>query len=410
MKLCVFGMGYIGLPTAAMFANRGFDVLGLDVDPDRIMAIKNGSFNINEPGLKAFLRDSLNTGNLRVSNEPEPRDVYIICVPTPLTVDRRPDISSVESAGREISRVLGKGEMVILESTVPPGTTENTLKPILEASGLEAGKDFSLCYCPERVMPGNILKELTENHRIIGGMDPRGTARAKELYGSFVEGNIYTTDTTTAEFTKLAENTYRDVNIALANEFAKLCELHGTDVWKMRDLANNHPRVDILKPGPGVGGHCLPVDPWFLVNGDSGLISKSREINDGMVRHVEGLIRQYTPDGGTVVLLGTAYKANTEDERCSPTLDLLGSLGDFKVRLHDPWVDGREGDLYQLLKGAHTLVLMVDHGVYRSLLSPQIALEAMAGNTVIDTRNFFDRHLWEAVGWEYVLLGVNDKI
>ncbi len=407
MRISVLGLGYIGLPTAAIFANRGFEVVGFDTNGDKVEDINHGVFDIHEPGLRAFLRDAFNTGNFRADEKLVESDVFIICVPTPIDDSNKPDLSYVKDAGERVSTVLERDNLVILESTVPPGTTENVLLPLLEENGLKAGKDFSLSYCPERVMPGKILKELTENQRIIGGIDEKSCRRAEELYSTFVEGDIFTTDPTTAEFSKLAENTYRDTNIALANEFARLCELHGTDVWRMRKLANNHPRVDILKPGPGVGGHCLPVDPWFLVNGDSGLIPVVRKINDGMVEHVGKRIRDNTPKESVVVLLGTAYKANTEDQRNSPTMKLVERLQDFEVRIHDPYVSEQRGDVYHLVKGAHTLVLMVDHRYYADTITPSKVLELMEGNTVIDSRDFFDAKGWEEAGAEYILLGAN---
>ncbi len=407
MRISVIGLGYIGLPTAAMFANRGHHVIGTDVDDKKVENVNKGVFAIEEPGLLAFLRDAFNTGNLRASVEIEPCDVFIICVPTPIDDGNKPDLSYVESAGKNIASVLQKGNLVILESTVPPGTTINLLKPILEISGLTAGKDFDLCHCPERVMPGQILKELTENRRLIGGIDTKSSKRAKELYSTFVEGEIYIADPTTAEFTKLAENTFRDVNIALANELALLCEKHNTDIWKVREMANNHPRVDIHKPGPGVGGHCLPVDPWFLVNGDSGLITKCREINDGMVEHVEATITANTGQNGVVAILGTAYKANTEDKRNSPTMKLLGLLDDFDIRLHDPYVKEHRKSIDEVVEKADTLVLMVDHRDYIDIVPADI-LKLMKGDVVIDTRNFFDPSEWKNAGAKYILLGARE--
>ena len=404
MRISVIGLGYIGLPTAAMFANRGYRVIGTDVDGEKVENINRGIFTIEEPGLLAFLRDAFNTGNLRATLDVQPSDVFIICVPTPVKDDNKPDISFVESAGERIANVLRAGNMVILESTVPPGTTMNVLKPILESSDLKAGDDFELCHCPERVMPGKILKELTENHRIIGGITEKSCTRAKELYSSFVEAKIYTTDPTTAEFTKLAENTFRDVNIALANELALLCEKHHTDIWKVRQMANNHPRVDIHKPGPGVGGHCLPVDPWFLVNGDSGLITKCRDINDGMVSHVKGIIDANTEQNGVVAILGTAYKANTEDMRNSPSMDLVRFLDEYRVKLHDPYVDIHKKNLEETVRDAHTVVLMVDHSDYADI-DPSEVLKLMEGDVVIDTRNYFDGTAWRKAGAKYILLG-----
>lgn len=404
MKLCVIGLGYIGLPTAAMFANRGYRVLGVDVDAKKVERINKGLFDIEEPGLLAFLRDAYNTENIRAHHEIEPSDVFIICVPTPIDTNNKPDLSHVKMAASEISKVLERGNMVILESTVPPGTTINVVLPLLEKNGLTAGDDFELCHCPERVMPGKILKELEENHRIIGGINEKSCERGKGLYTTFVRGKIYTTDPTTAEFTKLAENTFRDVNIALANELAKLCEIHGTNIWKVRELANDHPRVNIHIPGPGVGGHCLPVDPWFLVDGDTGLIPKAREVNEGMIKHVENIIRQNTPKDGKVVLLGATYKADTEDVRNSPTDKLVEYLCDFEVTLHDPYVKEYDGDLEETVCKADTVVLMVDHRGYVNMVPTDI-LELMKGEVVIDTRNRLDAAAWREAGAKYILLG-----
>jgi len=403
MKLTVLGLGYIGLPTAAMFANRGYDVLGVDVNEELVNDISNGDLKVEEPGIKAFLNDARTSGNFTISTEIDQSDVFIICVPTPIKDSNKPELSYVENAAEVVSNVLKEDDLVILESTVPPGTTIDLLIPILEKTGMKAGEDFKVAYSPERVMPGRILKELTENDRIIGAIDQESGDRAEKLYRSFVEGNIYRTDPTTAEFVKLSENIYRDTNIALANELAKLCEKYDTSVWDVIEFANNHPRVHLHRPGPGVGGHCLPIDPWFVVDEDAELIKTSRKVNDGMVDHVAKLIEKYAPEG-EIAVLGASYKPNTEDTRSSPTLQLLKKLHDRKLKVHDPYVEDYDSDLDNVIEGTEVVVLMVDHKEYNDL-DPESLLKNMNGNTIIDTKNCLKEKEWTEAGFKYVLMG-----
>jgi UDP-N-acetyl-D-mannosaminuronic acid dehydrogenase len=262
-KICVMGLGYIGLPTASTFATQGVHVVGVDVNPQVISTLRNGGLHIHEPGLRTLVQAALGSGNLAVSEKPELADAFIIAVPTPFYDDKRADMRAVTSATEAIVPYLRKGNLVLLESTSPPRTTVDLLKPILEKSGLRAGEDFYLAYSPERVLPGQILRELIENARVVGGVNPASSDAARDLYAIFVKGEIIPTDATTAEMVKLMENTCRDVNIALANEFSRLAERFGVDVWEAISLANRHPRINILRPGPGVGGHCISVDPWF---------------------------------------------------------------------------------------------------------------------------------------------------
>ncbi|MFC6993647.1 nucleotide sugar dehydrogenase [Haladaptatus sp. GCM10025707] len=290
----VHGLGYIGLPTAAMLANYGHSVAGYDIDEKIVHELNKGSINVDEPGLRAFVTEALESGNLEVTDSVGTSKYHIISVPTPFDDEaKKADLSYIEAAGKAIQPHLRPGDSVILESTVPPGTTINTLQPILERSGLSAGQDFALIHCPETVLPGNIITELRENDRIIGGVNGVSTEAAVRLYDSFVEGEIHTTaDATTAEFVKLIQNTYRDTNIALANELAKLAQDYGVDSREAIQLANRHPRVEIHQPGPGVGGHCLPIDPWFLGQDSDSLelISVARKINDGMVDYIVNLV------------------------------------------------------------------------------------------------------------------------
>jgi UDP-N-acetyl-D-mannosaminuronic acid dehydrogenase len=264
-KICVVGLGYIGLPTAGTFAAHGAKVVGVDVNPHVVETLQNGGLHIQEPGLRSIVEAAFQSGNLTIVSKPVEADAFIIAVPTPIHPDKTADLSFVTSAAESIRPVLRKGNLVVLESTSPPRTTQDIVRPILEQSGLNAGKDFLLAYSPERVLPGQILRELIENARVIGGVDKASAEAGRDLYGMFVRGEIVLTDATTAETVKLMENTFRDVNIALANELLRLAERYGVNVWEAIAIANRHPRVDILNPGPGVGGHCISVDPWFLV-------------------------------------------------------------------------------------------------------------------------------------------------
>ncbi|MGZ9222368.1 MAG: nucleotide sugar dehydrogenase, partial [Anaerolineales bacterium] len=274
-KICVLGLGYIGLPTASTFATHGRRVIGVDINQHVVETLQSGNIHIHEPGLRTVVETALHSGNLTVSHQPEEADAFLIAVPTPFYEDKQgeyegrkyrlADPRAVTSATEAIIPYLRKGNLVILESTSPPRTTVDLVKPILEKSGLSAGTDFYLCYSPERVLPGQILRELIENARVVGGITPESAEAGCALYATFVKGEIIATDATTAEMVKLMENTTRDVNIAIANEFARLAEKFGVDVWEAISLANRHPRINILNPGPGVGGHCISVDPWFLV-------------------------------------------------------------------------------------------------------------------------------------------------
>src|SRR3972149_2844585 len=286
------GLGYIGLPPASTVATNGLQVIGVDVNRRIVDILRNGEIHIQEPGLRGLVQAAFGSGNLRVAEQPEPADAFLITVPTPLQLDKRADLTAVRAAARAIAPHLRPGNLVVLESTSPPRTTVDVVAPILAESGLEPGRDFSLAYSPERVLPGQILRELVENARVVGGGATRASAEAgRELYSAFVRGEIVLTDATTAEMVKLMENTYRDVNIALANEFGRLAERLGVDVWEAIALANLHPRVDILKPGPGVGGHCISIDPWFLVEAApalSPLIDPARRANEGQPAHRAG--------------------------------------------------------------------------------------------------------------------------
>ena len=412
-KICVLGLGYIGLPTASMFAARGYQVVGVDIRASVVEILNNGDVHIQEPGLKTFVQAALRSGNLSVRGQPEPADVFIMAVPTPLISDgespggsgaqqgiMRAELSFIRAASESIVPHLAAGNLVILESTSPPGTTEQVVVPILERSGLRAGQDIFIAHCPERVLPGRILEELVRNDRIIGGVNRASAEMAKALYASIVEGQIFVTDATTAEMVKLMENAYRDVNIALANEFALVAEQTGIDVWEAIELANRHPRVNILKPGPGVGGHCIAVDPWFIAQAAPGvtpLIQMARRVNDGMPAYVVEMVHSAVEgiEHPVIACLGLAYKADVDDTRDSPAIkvvELLQAKG-FEVRAYDPYVEvgrvpGQVGSIDSALKGADCVVLLTDHAEFRQLSFDQISrLRGLDGSwSVVDTR------------------------
>ncbi|HOF22415.1 MAG TPA: nucleotide sugar dehydrogenase [Thermotogota bacterium] len=337
----VIGMGYIGLPTATIFAAEGYEVYGYDTNPKIIQTLKNGEIHIKEPDLLGLFKTVLEQKKLIPSEELKKAEVHIVCVPTPFQkreTKRIADLSLVIEAAKSLGDVIEKGNTVILESTVPPKTTEGVFGRIIEErSGLEKGRDFHLAHCPERVLPGKILYELKNNHRIIGTSDSESAQVVKELYSAIVKGGeIYITDTKTAEMCKLIENAYRDVNIAFANELSILCDEINIDVWELIRLANKHPRVQILSPGAGVGGHCISVDPWFLVESfpaNSNLIKQARQVNDSkphwIVSRIENRIKSlYAGKEKRIKLgiLGLAYKPDIGDLRESPSLEIADSL------------------------------------------------------------------------------------
>ena len=282
-NVCVIGLGYIGLPTATLIANNGFKVYGMDPVERVVETVNRGEIHIVEPGLAAYVKKAVSSGNLHADVKPHEADVFILAVPTPFKGDKEPDLSFVESATREIAPFVKEGNLIILESTSPVGTTEKVQKWVLEERTDLVGKNLYFAHCPERVLPGKIVEELPHNDRIIGGIDAESTKKTVEFYGHFVTGALLSTDARTAEMAKLTENSFRDVNIAFANELSIICDKLGIDVWELIRLANRHPRVNILQPGPGVGGHCIAVDPWFIVDSaprDARLIRVAREVND----------------------------------------------------------------------------------------------------------------------------------
>ena len=412
--VCVLGLGYIGLPTASVLATHGFQVLGVDVAPHIVDTVNAGAIHIEEPGLQTVVCAAIQSGKLRAALHPERADVFIIAVPTPLTAEKKADMRFVIQAAESIVPHLKRGTLVILESTSPPGTCRDLIMPILERSGLNVGGDVHLAYCPERVLPGRILTEFIANDRIIGGINSASAERARALYERFVEGRLFVTDATTAEMDKLLENTFSDVNIALANEAALICERMGVCFWEAARLANRHPRVTVHDAGPGVGGHCISVDPWFLVEKaaeESQLIRLARERNDAMPRHVADAIAELV-DGmqsPRIAVLGLAYKANVDDIRESPAVRVVHCLlgRGFEVAVHDPHVRHSPFPLLSLeqcLHGSDCVALLTNHDEFKAI-EPRQAAAWMRHRVLYDTRNLFDVAAWKAAGFRTRLLG-----
>ncbi len=413
--ICVVGLGYIGLPTATILAVNDAKVTGVDLRRDIVEGINRGEIAIEEPGLAALLKTAVKSGNLRASMTAAPADVFIIAVPTPVTEMHGADMTCVAAAAESIVSCLRPGNLVILESTSPPGTCRDLLGPILEQSGLKVGTDLYLAYCAERVLPGRILEELVSNDRVVGGVTPQSAQKARDIYARFVQGEIVLTSATTAEMIKIVENTFRDVNIALANEIALLCENLGIDFWQVARHANRHPRVNVHQAGPGVGGHCIAVDPWFLVEAfpeTAGLVRSARERNDTMPAHVADMVVALVADvkSPEVVLLGLAYKAGVDDIRESPAVKVAAMLVEqgITVRCCDPHVRMAPVPLCSLetsVSGADLAVLMTDHAEFKGLV-PETAGAAMRHRRLYDTRNALDREAWTRAGFEVTVLGV----
>lgn len=410
-KITVIGLGYIGLPTAAMFATHGHTVYGYDVNPAIIERLRKGEIHIEEPGLLAFVRDAIHTGKFVPTDKLVSSDVYILCVPSPVDHDtKKADLSYVESASKAIVPLLKKGDLVILETTVPTRTTEDVMAPILETSGLDARRDFYVAHCPETVLPGNMIYELAHNHRVVGGMTPEATEMSRELYASFVRSEIITTDAATAELVKLIENTYRDVNIALANEIALVCHKLGVDSREAIKIANKHPRVNIHHPGPGVGGHCIPVDPWFIIDqhpDSTKLMRTARAVNDEMPTHVVSLVEEAVKgiEKPRIAFLGLAYKGNVDDVRDSPSFDILKKLKTrwphADIAVNDPFVPPGKFETIPLeaaIERADCILVVTDHRQYKSL-DPRTVKSKVARRVVIDTRGMLDVRAWINAGF-----------
>lgn len=337
MRVTIVGLGYIGLPTAAQVANHGIRVFGYDIKPEVVATINEGKTHIIEHDLDCLVKTVVANGHLTAHHSPQPADIFVITVPTPFYADKVPDLSYIKEASGAIAPLLQPGNLVILESTSPVGTTELLGQWLLESrpdlSLTEQAKNqIYLAYCPERVLPGQILHELVHNDRVIGGLNVSSLQKAKEFYGIFVKGPLSLTRCRTAEMVKLTENTYRDVNIAFANELAEVCHDFGVNIWELISIANKHPRVNVLNPGIGVGGHCIAVDPWFIIkttNVNCSLMNQARAINMGKPSHITNkiLLEANKSNATAIACLGLSYKPNIDDLRESPAIEILQSLG-----------------------------------------------------------------------------------
>lgn len=404
-SVCMVGLGYIGLPTAALLAKNGFNVLGVDVNALVVESIGKGEAHIFEPMLDALVMEGVTSGRLRTSLIPDTADIFILAVPTPFKAGHVPDLKYVEAAARSIASSLRPGNLVILESTCPVGTTELVQKWLSDERAILSLKSFIhpdqiyLAHCPERVLPGQILKELVENDRIVGGINSESTQIAIDFYRTFVSGQILSADSRTAELAKLAENTFRDINIAYANELSMVCDKLKIDVWDLIRLANHHPRVNILQPGPGVGGHCIAVDPWFIVDSapeESRLIRTAREVNLKKTANVIEVVCKEASqlDHPVIACLGLAYKADIDDLRESPAVDIVYELGAAnvgKVIAVEPHIDALPQKLLEVdivlasqeeaLAEADIILCLVNHSSFDA-----ISIQSFQGKRVIDTR------------------------
>lgn len=415
-SLCVMGLGYIGLPTSAMFATHGCKVTGVDVNENVVDALNRGEITIEEPYLDIMVQAAVRSGNLIADTKPQEADAFIIAVPTPITKDKKADMSYVIAATEAIVPYLKKDNIVILESTSPTGTVDELVVPLLEKSGLKVGKELFVGYSPERVLPGKILWELVHNNRIVGGVNKVSAEKIRDLYKVFVNADIYLTSAKTAEMCKMMENTYRDVNIALANELAKICENTGINAWEVIELSNKHPRVHLHQPGPGVGGHCLAVDPWFIIEKNPELakiIRLSRETNDSMPNFVLKRIDEILKDVKgikKISILGITYKPNIDDLRESPIIKLIQLLEqreNYSISVYDPYVKNyryQANNVVSALENSDLLLLGVNHNDFKNLPLTDIS-RVMRNKNVFDTRNFFDKDYIEKKGFKYHLLG-----
>lgn len=405
-SVSVIGLGYIGLPTAAILAANGVAVTGVDISPATVTAVNRGRVPFVEPDLAGYVAEAVSAGKLRAVSAPEPADAYIVAVPTPFMEDHKPDLSYIRSAAEALAPTLRGGELVILESTSPPGTTQRMAdwilaeRPDLSLDGTDGRPRIYVAHCPERVLPGKIMVELVTNDRIVGGITPEAAQRSRDLYQVFCQGEILLTDAATAEAAKLVENSFRDVNIAFANELSLVADRLGIDVWELIRLANHHPRVNILQPGPGVGGHCIAVDPWFLVDAapqEARLIRTAREVNDAKPRWVLDKVLDAVAgvEAPVVAAYGLAFKPNIDDLRESPAAEIVRELAttspETTVLAVEPHIDElpaaladlpnvRLVDAEEALARADAHALLVDHTVFRALA------ERLTTKRLVDTR------------------------
>ncbi|TRX61931.1 UDP-N-acetyl-D-mannosamine dehydrogenase [Corynebacterium hiratae] len=408
-KVSVVGLGYIGLPTAAFIASKGIPVVGIDVNQDAVDSINAGTVPFFEPGFGELLARVVEDGTLSAQTEQIDADAYIVCVPTPFREDHSVDIKYIRAASEALAPYLKPGALVVLESTSPPGTTEDMAKHLIElrpdlSLNDEDENAIFVAHCPERVLPGKIMEEMENNDRVIGGLTPKGTQLARDLYATFCTADLLLTNATTAEMAKLTENSFRDVNIAFANELSLICDRLGIDVWELIELANHHPRVNILQPGPGVGGHCIAVDPWFIVSAapeEAKLIHTARNVNNGKPQWVIDQVLKALEgkENPVVAALGIAFKNDIDDLRESPSLEIVKRLGvdnpQLDIRVVEPNVEAlppvlsnlsnlTKQDTEEAIAAADVVLLLVNHrqfvGLDQSLLD---------GKTVIDTKGIW---------------------
>ena len=408
-KVCVVGLGYIGLPTAAFIADSGISVVGVDINERHVEKINNGEMPFFEPGFEALLKSVVADGHLKADTEVAEADAFIVAVPTPFNDDYSVNMSYIEAAAKNIAPVLRPGALVVLESTSPPGTTEKMAEILLAerpdlSTDPESANRLLVAHCPERVLPGKIMEEMAANDRVIGGLNPLSTAKAEQLYSSFCNGEMLLTNATTAEMAKLTENSFRDVNIAFANELSIISDKLGIDVWELIELANHHPRVNILSPGPGVGGHCIAVDPWFIVSSaqeEAKLIRTAREVNDGKPAYVIAKITEAVEAEGadSIAALGIAFKPDIDDLRESPALSIVQQMAEKwpekNILVAEPNVDALPESLtsyqnVQLVDASHAIssspvvAVLVDHTPFKNLEK-----SALEGKNVVDTRGMW---------------------
>lgn len=426
--ITVVGLGHVGLPTAVILANHGFKILGMDINKEVIEAVSSGKSHIPEPELDQIVRNVIAEGKIKVTTETfhgaREGNVIIVCVQTPLSENGKPDLTYLENACRNISKELSNGKLIVIESTVPPGTTKGFVAPILEdGSGLRCGTDFWLAYCPERVMPGKVLEEFVENPRIVGGYNQDSTEVTVELFKGVVSGKILTSDCTTAEVAKLAENTFRDINISFANELAMMCEAMGIDVIEVIKLANTHTRVNIHKPGCGVGGTCIPKDPYLLLHptdvfySQPDMIRPSREINDYMPKHTVSLVLKALESVGKegarkVAMLGVTYKGDVSSVRNSPAKEIIHDLMNLgtEVVVYDPlskeaFAAKKAESIPEAVKGADCIVITTDSTAFKELDIGKIKVLMNDKPIIVDARRIVDPDKAKKHGFVYYGVG-----
>jgi UDP-N-acetyl-D-mannosaminuronic acid dehydrogenase len=398
-SVSVIGLGYVGLPTAALLASKGYMVKGMDISEHAVETINKGEIHIKEPDLDAYVRSAVANGKLKTYSEVQAGDIYIICVPTPFHTDSeipKPNVDYVREAAKSISPHVKGGDIVILESTSPVGTTE-MIREVLQKNGVNTSAIF-IAYCPERVLPGKIMAELVDNARVIGGINSQSTEVVAAFYRTFVNGEILETEAKTAEMCKLTENSFRDVNIAFANELSVLCDNNGVDVWKLIKLANHHPRVNILQPGTGVGGHCIAVDPWFIVSGDpknSLIIKTAREVNDAKPEWVIDKITAKADSLNTkkVACLGLAFKPDIDDLRESPAVRVVESLIEqgYEVSCVEPNINDHKKynliDIKKAIAEFDVIALLIMHKEFTS----NVILTELESKSTLDFCGIFSK-------------------